>query len=535
MAEKVAFSIEVDGVQKTINSIKELKTELKAAQSAALNGDGKAAKRVAELKDRMDDLKDATGSLAGTSIEKGNKAINNLGEGFRNLDIDKLKLGFKGLGAAMSATGIMLLVQGVTYLIENFDELSKGSGFLATILQGVGNAISWIKNGITDLIGVTDEHTRAVEAQGEAIAKNAEQSKEKLNETTAAFDRQIAVAKANGKSTVELEKAKQQAIIDTNLAIAKSIEAYVRAGGELDDEKKKMLSGSLEAIKGAKVQEYVITETDNKAKQEQYKKHLEEQQKIKDQYAAIDKKFAAEQKRIEKEAQAADDAEQLALKTQRDALNKQMLDQKHAEQIAADNAEVAAFQEKEKKKEALEKATVDNGFNNTKEGLEAAQMLSDIFFAHKLNSVKKGSAEELKLAKQQFNINKAFQISQATIDGLRATLGTYAATSEFGPEVSIPATIAAGVLSAATIAKIASTQFQGGGSASVSGGETSAPTISQGSTRAPSLSPPSNQPSTTFTGNKNDQYNNANKVFVVETDIRHSSKRIDTLVEQSTY
>ena len=286
MAEKTVISIEVEGTGKAINSIKELKAELKAAQSAALNGDGKAAKRVAELKDKMDDLKDTTKSLQGSGVEKISSGFSLLGQGFKDFDFDKIKTGFKGLGSAMSAIPIFLIIEGISYLVQNFDELSKGSGFLATILRSVSDAVSWLIDGFTDLIGVTSESSRAIEDQGEAMVKANEKSQEALQGTTSEFDRQLAVAKAAGKSTIEIEQAKQQAIIDTNVEIAKGIEAHVRKNGEFTEDMKKQLSGSLEAIKNAKVKEYEITENDNKAKQEQYKKHLEE-------------KLIADKKRIE--------------------------------------------------------------------------------------------------------------------------------------------------------------------------------------------------------------------------------------------
>ena len=214
MAEKTVISIEVDGVQKSINSVKELKAELKAAQSAALNGDGKAAKRVAELKDKMDDLKDTTKSLQGSGVEKIGSGFNLLGQGFKDLDLDKIKTGFKGLGSAMSAIPIFLIIEGISYLVQNFNELSQGSGVLATILRSVGDAVSWLIDGFTDLIGVTDESTRALEKQGEELVKSNEKSQEALKNTTSEFDRQLTVAKANGESTIKIEQAKQQAIID---------------------------------------------------------------------------------------------------------------------------------------------------------------------------------------------------------------------------------------------------------------------------------------------------------------------------------
>ena len=137
MAEnKVVITTEVK-TGNAVNSLKELKRELKEAQAAALNGDGKAAKRVAELKDRMDDLTDATKTFQGSGVERATSSLNLLDDGFRNLDLDKVKTGFKGLGAAMSAVPIFLLVEGITYLIQNFEELSQGNGLLAKSLRFV--------------------------------------------------------------------------------------------------------------------------------------------------------------------------------------------------------------------------------------------------------------------------------------------------------------------------------------------------------------------------------------------------------------
>jgi hypothetical protein len=274
MAEEKVMGFKLEGIEKSITSIKQLKAELKAAESAALNGDGKAAQRVAELKDKMDDLKDTTKSLQGSGVEKISSGFSMLGQGFKDFDFDKIKIGFKGLGSAMSAIPIFLIIEGISYLVQNFDELSKGSGFLATILRSVSDAISWLVDGFTDLIGVTSESSRAIEDQGEAMVKANEKSQEALQGTTSEFDRQLAVAKAAGKSTIEIEKAKQQAIIDTNFQIAKGIEAQVRAGGEFTEDMKKQLSGSLEAIKNAKVKEYEITKEDDKNKKEKSKERL---------------------------------------------------------------------------------------------------------------------------------------------------------------------------------------------------------------------------------------------------------------------
>jgi hypothetical protein len=631
MAEKTVISIEVEGTGKAINSIKELKAELKAAQSAALNGDGKAAKRVAELKDKMDDLKDTTKSLQGSGVEKISSGFSLLGQGFKDMDLDKIKTGFKGLGSAMSAIPIFLIIEGISYLVQNFDELSKGSGFLATILRSVSDAVSWLVDGFTDLIGVTSESSRAIEDQGEAMVKANEKSQEALQGTTSEFDRQLAVAKAAGKSTIEIEQAKQQAIIDTNYQIAKGIEAQVRAGGEFTDEMKKQLSGSLEAIKNAKVKEYEITKEDDKNKKEKSKErlanNLEAIKKIEDaQIAAIkneevrlisaevkanerrikeikDGKESAELKRQELEAQAvlyeqniskinADAAakrkaeedkiaadkkaeEEKRLKTLEDDKKKQLaLEQRDlkaknelqllaagedaTKQLEAKQAALATQRDIElsntelteseraaiKARYAKQSADLDEAFENdikqkrveyAKQGLQAVQNVSDIFFTIKMSKVKKGSKEEEDLARKQFNLNKAFSISSTILNGIQGGLTAFAKNPPPSPIGIISAGLV-GLGTAAAVAKIAATQFT-----STSGG--SAPSISSGGSEpsmpsgngTPSIAAPQ-QNTTTFTGNANNNFNQPPiKTYVVETDLRNSTNTIDKIKDQATF
>jgi hypothetical protein len=637
MAEKTVISIEVEGTGKAINSIKELKAELKAAQSAALNGDGKAAKRVAELKDKMDDLTDSTKSLQGSGVERIGSGFNLLSQGFKDFDFDKIKTGFKGVGAAMSAIPIFLIIEAISYLVQNFDELSKGSGFLATILRSVSDAISWLVDGFTDLIGVTSESSRAIEDQGEAMVKANEKSQEALQATTSEFDRQLAVAKAAGKSTIQIEKLKQQAIIDTNVEIAKGIEAHVRKNGEFTEDMKKQLSGSLEAIKNAKVKEYEIVKEDDKNKKEKSKErlanNLEAIKKIEDaQIAAIkneevrlisaevkanerrikeikDGKESAELKRQELEAQAvlyeqniskinADAAakrkaeedkiaadkkaeEEKKLKALEDEKKKQLaLEQRDlkakselqliaagedaTKQLEAKQAALATQRDIElsntelteseraaiKARYAKQSADLDEQFEANKQqaileiakqGLQGAQNLSDLFFTAKMAKVKKGSKEEEDLARKQFNINKALQLGLATIDGFKAISASLASSPvAIGPAPN-PAGIASlafvAISTAATIAKIASSQFKGGGGAGGGGGEmpsVGSPSIPT-SNGTPSIAAPT-QNTTTFTGNANNNFNQPPiKTYVVETDLRNSTNTIDKIKDQATF
>ena len=541
MADKTVISIEVEGTGKAINSIKELKAELKAAQSAALNGDGKAAKRVAELKDKMDDLKDTTKSLQGSGVEKISSGFSLLGQGFKDFDFDKIKTGFKGVGAAMSAIPIFLIIEGISYLVENWKELSEGNGLVAKSLQFLGDIFTSITDTIykfTDAIGLTNTE---LDKQGEAIKGFAEKSNAALSEQTQGFDRQIAVAKASGKNTVELEKQKQQAIIDTNYLIAKQIEAFVRAGGALDDEKKKQLTASLDFIKNAKVKEYEITKEDDKNKTEKYKEFLDKQKELKDK---------AEAQRLLDLQKAKEDEAAIELQSQQAINADKVVDEQYTQDEinairAAESAkryedELAKTQAQTEAQKQLKQQEVRGAFELTEKSLIASQNLSDAFFAIKMAKVRKGSKEEEELAKKQFNINKGIQISLAIISGVQGVLNALSAKSilpePFATGLRIANAVAVGAASITAVAKIASTQFQssgGGGAPSISAGG-SEPSMPSGN-GTPSIAAPQ-QNTTTFTGNANNNFNQPPiKTYVVETDLRNSTNTIDKIKDQATF
>jgi len=71
--QKDVIQIDVAGgdkVKEATGYVENIRKELTKAKAAALNGDGAAAKRVAELTDKMEDLKDETRSLQGSGVEK---------------------------------------------------------------------------------------------------------------------------------------------------------------------------------------------------------------------------------------------------------------------------------------------------------------------------------------------------------------------------------------------------------------------------------------------------------------------------------
>jgi hypothetical protein len=88
-----------------------------------------------------------------------------------------------------------------------------------------------------------------------------------------------------------------------------------------------------------------------------------------------------------------------------------------------------------------------------------------------MGKLQKGSAEEEKYARKQFEINKAMQIAGAIVDGAKAVTATIAVAPPVTP-IGIAGLATVITTSVASIAKIASTKFGGTG-----GGGVTAPTV----------------------------------------------------------
>ena len=260
----IKINVKTDGGEETLNTLSGIRKQIKDLKSQALEiGEGgkgfkELTQQANELQDKLDDLKDSSKSLQGTGIEKLQSSFGLLTDSFKNADFGKAKIAFQGLGSAMKAIPIFLIVEGIQYLIENFEELSKGSGFLGKAFRAIGDIIQYVIDLVykfTDAIGLTNS---AMDKQAESMVKNAEKAKTAIEDQTLAYDQQIAAAKASGKNAVDLEIAKQKYIIETNKALVEQTIAYVSQGGILTEEQKKLLTEQLKSIKAASEKIQVI-------------------------------------------------------------------------------------------------------------------------------------------------------------------------------------------------------------------------------------------------------------------------------------
>ena len=539
MATDIELNTKIDTAN-AAQSLGELKKSLKdliSLQSqvgSGTEGFKKLQKSINDTENKLGDLKDGFKTLSGSGVERLTSSFGLLKEGFTSFDGGKISSAFKGVGAAMKAIPIFLIIEGIRYLVENFAELSKGSGVLATILRGVGDAITYVKNLATDLVGATDDGTRALEKQGKAIATNAEKLNTALSEQSAGFDRQITVAKAAGKNTIELEKKKQQAIIDTNFLIAKQIEAFVRAGGTLDDEKKKQLTASLDFIKNAKTQEKVIELTDNKEKQEAYKKHLE---KLKEESLNAEKQKALDLQKQKEDDAAIELQSQHAINADKIVTETVSLTELNAIKAAKSAEEYAAWLKTEEGKLAAAKVIEEQKKAIQQQAFNVASQIAGL--ANQLFGQNKAVQKTTLIAENAIGIAKMIIANKTANTAALATPQAIATSGASAIPVIAFNNISTGLGIAASVAATAKalSVLGGGGSAgsvpNISGGISS----SGGGTSTAPTTPTTNQPqsTTTFTGNNNNNFNQPIKTYVVETDLRNSTKTIDRIKEQSTF
>jgi hypothetical protein len=457
-----------------VSSLSAIKKELKEMKSLALNGDGVAAKRVAELTDKLEDLKDETKSLKGSGIEKLTGSFSLLTDGFKNFDTDKLKLGFKGLGNAMSAVPIFFLIEGLRLLVDSFPA---------------------VYDAFKNFFDLTSDGEKKVKALNKEL-----ESTKAINEATgAALSNEIKLMEAQGKSQdeilakrkelnavkikeleidIQLQKAKIEEII-TNDSIIESLyrkaAAIQRAAGNdkaadaieqsiLKDklarakEQTDLIRKDLITIATLKndiaVEEVKVENNKNAQLKTAYDKAKADRLKeIEDSQKLFDQVVAEESKRQDildkQDAEAREKLKQERLKN---------LEELKALQLKADQEETANKIAEWEKQEAYNKQYKERQGQIEQNYFSAAQGLSEAFFAFQLGAAEGNEEAQLEIKKRAFQVDKAFRVAQATMDGIGSVTKTLAA----GGVLALPLAISMGVLAVANVAKILATKFNGG-------------------------------------------------------------------------
>ena len=572
------FQERIKGAIDESNSLKQLRLDLKAAQSAALNGDGKAAERVAELKDKIDDLKDSTQSLQGSGVERLNTSIGLLTEGFANFDTDKVKTGFKGIGAAMSAIPIVLLIEGVKLLIDNFDKVKEVVQNLIPSLKEQFNLTKELnsanveaaknaiveRNNLDNLYKASTDQTKSIDERKKAqielqktypltfknfsdedfalgkakkgydeLSKSildasmlkakqslldkeaiafAEAEQERLNEiaeareelATASKTQDLAYDREGNRRETEYEKQiklinklvrandeEAEAFKKKNASILGDLAKYQQGADKIEAERaaaaKESKKSEEDAAKEAAEARKKRAEERRKLEIEQYKDSIKIRdeliKEIEDKEAASNAIIIAQEKEAtaimlgliqeiqDKEQQAYNDKVTLANTALIEAklMGEETLSQELDLLKAKEEQELASVQDNEIAKaeirakyrleeENLEKQYYSNNLQAASNVTASLGDLSNSLFDLKRSNLEKGSEEDKEAARKQFDVNKAFGITTALIQGAVAVINASASVPYL--PVGLAASIAAAATTAATVAKISSTKFQ---------------------------------------------------------------------------
>lgn len=402
---------------------------------------------------------------------------------------------FSTLKGAIAATGIGLLVIGITAVIANFDKLKNASGWIGKIFGGIGDAISWVTDKLSDLgdwLGITGGDEEELAARTEAAQNRIKNAKE------AAYDNELRVAQAVGKGVAEIEKRKRDEQMKT---LANQYLILTKMQKFFGDD------FNADAIANIKI-EYEKLLTDQKvADITAHNKRMAQKVDLGKAEAEVAGRIGSDlldvQKQIEADIAAAEESAEWA-RMQRAS---QAREWDLAEQMYYDDLDIKAAENRAKAKIKIEEELYQQKqafMQATATGLGA---LSDI--------VGKETAA-----------GKALAVAQSLINTYAAIVGQLrAATKSPGavvPGWAIAQAIATGVVGFAAVKNILKVQVPGG-----SGGSSGGSVPSIGSVSAP-IQP--QQQSTLINQSQINQIGNAAaRAYVIESDVSGNQERVRRL------
>ena len=148
----------------------------------------------------------------------------------------------KGFGMALKGLGIGLLIGALTYLIANFEDVKKVVNNLLKPFDGiiakVRDFLHTISFGLID-----DASTAKTKENAEKVVDAFNKTKDAMKESEKVIERQIELAKAQGKSTKEIYLLEKQ-LADLRLknlqAEQSALKTKEKAGTATEDEKKRL-------------------------------------------------------------------------------------------------------------------------------------------------------------------------------------------------------------------------------------------------------------------------------------------------------
>jgi hypothetical protein len=472
-----------------LSGLKGIKAEIKAVQDQMIGLDAgsqefvKLAQRAGELRDQMKDVAEAVNANAGPAIgnfgnnlsiargQLGELDITGFGESMKRMGANVKSVSFKdmtegvksvgggfaSLGKALLTNPIFLIATAILGIVANFEKLTQAGGLVGKIFGTIGDFVNTAKDAFfafTDAIGLTD--TKAAEL-AEAQKKRNE---EMIADTKKANDEvdKMREGMARGRMT---ERAKELADIqkwfDEQLYAARGSEELRNEIIAVAREKRDEINAKYDKLDGEKAT----------AAAEKKKALDEKEQKEKIDRRKVLSDFNAEQD-AEDYQMALEQTEQMG------KLGQEMTDKERERAIEKTEIAKTAYetldgydkvfvdQQLQRADEASQKQIeIERNVQRSKleiavQYLNAAQSLTDAMTTSGLISAEKA-----------FKISKALGITQTTIStimGVQNALNAVSTVPEpFGMALKVANAVAIGAAGAASIAKIAASQFNPGG------------------------------------------------------------------------
>ena len=328
--EVVGIKVETD-TRSLRSQFKEAMAELAKLQNqagASAESISKAAKRAAELKDRISDAKDTiaafnpdakfkafsqsiqgvAGAFAGAqgafalfgiesenvqkqllkvqaalALSEGLNTVIGSIDGFKNLALvlkTQVVGAFSTLRGAIVATGIGALAIALGFLVSNFEDVKKAIFNLIPGLSKMTDYVGELVTKMTDFVGITSEAERAVDKLGKTTKNR-----------NAQLENEIKLLEASGSTSGAIGQKKRE-IIDNEIQLLKE---KGRVNGKLTDEE-------LQKIQDLQYQKKVLDINDKTEAQKRNDEHLKKltDQALKEAEAKADKEIALEQERVKR-------------------------------------------------------------------------------------------------------------------------------------------------------------------------------------------------------------------------------------------
>jgi hypothetical protein len=440
---------------------------------------------------------------------------------------------FEVLNAVVKANPILAIVAGFTALAaistvvyNEFFKLDSASESLSKKLAKVDEenkhinaslkaqitALSGLKGNEDEILALKEKGFK-LDIERQKLALQVAIAKQMEAEASATLEEQLLRATGSEKAADILKFARMKEQRDATRDAIETLKQSIAGLAEFHNiQEQKKIDVSTEATK----KEIDLA----KKKADEQKKYLDEQyayhKKIQDQIAAdLSRQALEDRKKLEEkkeEEQILNDEETATFLNIAETKKKRKEEDAAADQKLTEETEAAKSQSVQK-------------------GLQAAQALTDLFFGYQLKQAKGNADKEREIRKKQFNVNKAFGIANAVVDGIGAV---QKALNNPYP-LNIILAVLTGVIAAANIVKIGSSKFDDGGGSGGGGGDVGGGGIGAS---APVIPSPNNT-STKLNddGTKTDKVGQPIiiKNEIVETQVTENQSRVSKIKESATY